>query len=160
MFSTTKGCSRAYAIFYSRLRSLKIAKIVEYDFDWSNVNGHTVLSASGEELRINTKPPPPARKVAPHLRKRFEDTKEGQRLLGEKVFTYSGTDADGRYVYQTYYDTFIGTQRHVDQILDQQKSILDARYVAEASATNNIDAHAHATAGGDLSDEDGDPIDQ
>lgn len=150
----------SYAFFYARLRSLKITDVVNYGFNWSNVRGQTVLNAQGEEMRINTRPPPPARKVSPHFRKKFEDTKEGQRLLGQKVFTYSGTDADGNYVYRTHYDTFIGTQRHIDQIMDQQKTILDARYAAEASATNNINTNAHANAGGDVSDDDGEPMDQ
>lgn len=87
----------AYAFFYSRIRSLKITDVADYDFNWGNVRGQTILDARGEEMRINTKSPPPARKVAPHLRKRFKDTREGQRLLGEKVFASSGTDANGNY---------------------------------------------------------------
>lgn len=43
----------------------------------------------------------PSRRVSLNLRKKFEETREGKRLLGEKEFTFKGTDDDGRYIYQT-----------------------------------------------------------
>lgn len=59
------------------------------------------------------------------------------------------------YVYRAHYDTFIGTQRHIDQLLEQQQWVLDGRYAAQTSAQANIDGHAHPTAIGEVSDDGG-----
>lgn len=155
----------AYAFFYSRIRSLKITDVADYDFNWGNVRGQTILDARGEEMRINTKSPPPARKVAPHLRKRFKDTREGQRLLGEKVFTSSGTDANGNY---------IGTRgriadalRHIlrhsvsrGSDLGPTEEHLGCSLCSRGLGHKQHNTNAHATAGGDISDDEGEPMDQ
>lgn len=79
------GEKGAYSFFYEALLSLGIEAVVDYDFDWSNISGTNVLDSEGRELRITTNILPIGRKVAAQFRKRFEDTKEGKRLLTYKT---------------------------------------------------------------------------
>ncbi|KAG6360892.1 hypothetical protein INS49_011960 [Diaporthe citri] len=79
------GENGAYSFFYESLLSMGIEAVADYDFDWSNIHGTNVLDGEGKELRITTSIPPIGRKVAARFRKRFEDTKEGKRLLADKT---------------------------------------------------------------------------
>lgn len=79
------GEKGAYSFFYEALLSPGIEAVVDDDFNWSNISGTNVLDGEGREQRITTNIPPIGRKVTARLRKRFEDTKEGKRLLTDKT---------------------------------------------------------------------------
>lgn len=133
------GKTGAYSFFYNSLRALGIEKVVDYDFDWSNIQGNNVHDSEGNELRICADAPAPRRKVGDHHRKRFEDLNEGKKLLADKNFTFEGCDEDGEYVYTTHDIVFKGTQRQLDELLGHQASFFDARY--------RIRANVHDAAG-------------
>lgn len=92
----------SHGFFYSHPRALGIRQVVEYGFDWGRIRNANILDDNMcRDERQESLPIPRRRhaRFAPHLRKKFKDTKEGQHLSGEKVFVYDSTDPDGKYVY-------------------------------------------------------------
>lgn len=56
--------------------------VVNYRFEWENTQNGIVMNHQVQELRMVSSAPAPGRRVSPHLREKFEGTKEGKRLLG------------------------------------------------------------------------------
>lgn len=140
------GKTGAYSFFYNSLRALGMEVVVDYDFDWSNIQGNNVHDSEGNELRICADAPAPRRKIADHHRKRFEELNEGKKLLADKNFTFEGCDEDGGYVYTTHNVVFKGTQQQLDELLGHQASFFDARYRTRFNARDAVgDAPASAS---------------
>lgn len=41
----------------------------------------------------------------------FEETTDGKRLKRNVTYGFQGVNADGRYVFKAFHDTYIGTQQ-------------------------------------------------
>lgn len=43
------------------------------------------------------------------------------------MYTFSGVNDDGTYEYSCFHDTFIGTQNHINQLIDTQNNVITER---------------------------------
>lgn len=146
----------AYSFFHTYLRDLGIEVVINYDFDWSNTDGINVLDGEGQELRIYVGIPPAGRKVADRHRKRFEDTKEGEKHLSGKTFTFEGCGEDGKYLCTIHDVVFKGTQHQLDELVGQQPSSHNPEYHIGVNAPMDVASDNPGLASDEiLDDEDG-----
>lgn len=124
----------SYGFIHTHFRELGITDVLNYKFDWSRTDGTNVLDGQGNKLRIYDGLPPTGRKFSPRFKKRFEDTRDGKRLRGEKVYTFHGRSTDGKLLYRTHYDLFKCTEAQMEDLLGQQASITAIRAAMGAHA--------------------------
>lgn len=131
-----------YAFAHKNFVSLGIDHVIDYyNFDWSRGDRKNVLDKDGEPLRITLARPPDRRRIQAHLRKRFEDTKEGKKLIGQKVFTFEGVAPNGDYLYKMHYDTLNCTLAHMEDALGQVDAIKEVRQVMVAVSVKKMESH-------------------
>lgn len=95
---------------YKQLASLNALAVIDYDFDWSsNIGANGIIqNQQGQVMKITTTAPPiPAKRLV----RSFEETTEGKRLKRNATYSFQGVNADGRYVFKPFHDTYIGTQQ-------------------------------------------------
>lgn len=67
-------------------------------------------------MRITIDNAHPNRRVHPNNRLRFKKAAEGKELRATQTYLFSGTDANGEYVYRERLDTFEGIRSQIDRL--------------------------------------------
>lgn len=131
-----------YAFAYKSFVSLGIDHVIDYyNFDWSMGDTPNVLGRDGEPLRIVLARPAGRRRIQTHLRKRFEDTKEGKKLIGQKVFTFEGVTRNGDYLYKMHYDTLNCTLAQLEDNIGKLDAIKQVRKAMVAVSVKKMESH-------------------